>query len=663
MTKHLLTMHTGKSRTFLFFAAVLLFVFASTAYATAQQWNQLAPIGGPPAARVNVAGVFDAATHQMIVFGGGGVSSSPPNSGVLFADTWSLTLGAVPQWRQLMPSGSTPQARQGSSAVYDSTNSRMIIFGGGFGMTSPCSNDTWVLSNANSVSGTPAWTQLLPSGSAPSPRIFHTAVYDPGSNRMIIFGGTNCFGGSISDGFSDVWVLSNANGLGGAPTWSELTTAGAAPVRAYLGSSYDPASNRMTIFGGWDPTGVGYNQVWVLSNANGLGGVPTWTQLTPSGTPPTPRSAFVAASDPAANEMIIFGGGDASGDVNETWILSGANGLGSSTWTRLNPSGTLPGARDGAVGAYDPSLNEVVIYGGQLSPAETLHYNDTWALHPAIPSLTVTSSATKVTTLQPLIVTVTVSGSTGEPVPTGSVRLTGGGYSSPANILSGGSATIDIPAGALGVGTDALLATYTPDVSSGLIYAGASGTISVAVTAPPPAAAPTFTPGSGIFGEALFVTLATATPNASVYYTTNGTVPTVSSIKYTGPIPFSATGTIRAITTASGYTNSGVSSATYTLVGSPEVFTGLASSTSTSSATLNATVHDYAAAGQVWFLWGPSTALTSSTPITTLPASGTALSVSAALTGLQSKTTYYFRPVAVTVGGTTYGAIQKFTTN
>ena len=84
----------------------------------------------------------------------------------------------------------------------------------------------------------------------------------------------------------------------------------------------------------------------------------------------------------------------------------------------------------------------------------------------------------------------------------------------------------------------------------------------------------------------------------------------------------------------------------------------------TPKATLNATVNGLGAAGQVWFVWGTtSTALNSTTPKTTLPASAAAQSVSAALTGLKSKTTYYFQPVASAVGGTSYGAIQSFTAN
>jgi hypothetical protein len=178
------------------------------------------------------------------------------------------------------------------------------------------------------------------------------------------------------------------------------------------------------------------------------------------------------------------------------------------------------------------------------------------------------------------------------------------------------------------------------------------------------AAAPTFTPTAGEYGQAQWVTLASATPNPTIYYTTDGSTPSESSTQYTGPIAVSATTTIKAIATAIGYTGSPVVSAKFTLVSSPNVFTGLASGIATPAATLNATVHDFDSAGQVWFLWGTnSTALNSSTEKVALPALSGAQSVSAPLTGLAGGTTYYFQPVASTVGGTSYGAIQSFTTN
>lgn len=193
--------------------------------------------------------------------------------------------GGSPTWTQLSPSGG-PSGRFTPSAVYNSTNNRMIVFGGND--VAPCcgsTNDLWVLTNANGLGGSPVWTQLSPSGGPPTVRASHSAVYDASTNRMIVFGG-----GSARL-FNDVWVLSNADGLGGTPNWTQLSPTGGPPAPRFLHSAvYDPTSNRMIIFGGQTTTASQVNEVWVLSNANGLGGTPAWTQLSPAGYPPVPDS-------------------------------------------------------------------------------------------------------------------------------------------------------------------------------------------------------------------------------------------------------------------------------------------------------------------------------------------------------------------------------------
>jgi glucosylceramidase len=61
------------------------------------------------------------------------------------------------------------------------------------------------------------------------------------------------------------------------------------------------------------------------------------------------------------------------------------------------------------------------------------------------------------------------------------------------------------------------------------------------------------------------ITLSDATANSTIYYTADGTIPTSSSAMYTGPIAISATTTVKAIATASGYSSSAVASAAYTV--------------------------------------------------------------------------------------------------
>jgi sugar lactone lactonase YvrE len=82
---------------------------------------------------------------------------------------------------------------------------------------------------------------------------------------------------------------------------------------------------------------------------------------------------------------------------------------------------------------------------------------------------------------------------------------------------------------------------------------------------PPPAAAPSFSPGAGMYATAQTVTISSATPGSTIYYTTNGTAPTTSSTKYTAPITVSATQTIQAIAVAANYIQSATATSAYTI--------------------------------------------------------------------------------------------------
>ena len=100
----------------------------------------------------------------------------------------------------------------------------------------------------------------------------------------------------------------------------------------------------------------------------------------------------------------------------------------------------------------------------------------------ALPVATVAVSPNQgsIATIQPLNVTITVSGTSGNPTPTGSVTLTSGSYSSASTTLIGGSVAINVPAGSFAVGHDTLSVQYSGDS----VYGAATGTGSVVVTLP-----------------------------------------------------------------------------------------------------------------------------------------------------------------------------------
>jgi len=79
------------------------------------------------------------------------------------------------------------------------------------------------------------------------------------------------------------------------------------------------------------------------------------------------------------------------------------------------------------------------------------------------------------------------------------------------------------------------------------------------------AAPPTLSPGSGSYTGATQVTMTDTTPGAAIYYTTDGTTPTTSSAVYSGAITISASSTVQAVASSSGYANSAATMAAITI--------------------------------------------------------------------------------------------------
>jgi alpha-tubulin suppressor-like RCC1 family protein len=83
------------------------------------------------------------------------------------------------------------------------------------------------------------------------------------------------------------------------------------------------------------------------------------------------------------------------------------------------------------------------------------------------------------------------------------------------------------------------------------------------VVASEPAAAPTFAPLPGFYSSSQSVTLSSSTPDATIYFTTDGTSPTTASTAFVSPIEIVSSTTIRAFATAPGFTDSEVVNARY----------------------------------------------------------------------------------------------------
>jgi hypothetical protein len=106
-----------------------------------------------------------------------------------------------------------------------------------------------------------------------------------------------------------------------------------------------------------------------------------------------------------------------------------------------------------------------------------------------------------------------------------------------------------------------------PVVTNGKVYAVAVNEVDVygLFSGTQFAAAPVMTPSSGPILAGQSVQLSSTTASAAIFYTLDGSTPTPTSTPYTEPIPITTDTIINAIASATGYIQSAVSGATFTL--------------------------------------------------------------------------------------------------
>jgi hypothetical protein len=96
-----------------------------------------------------------------------------------------------------------------------------------------------------------------------------------------------------------------------------------------------------------------------------------WHQLTHLPTAPSARDRFGMAYDPVLNETVLFGGynpGSSAVIFGDTWAFRHGG------WHQLAPSSS-PAPRSGFVLTYDPARHGIVLFGGEDF---SVHYGDTW---------------------------------------------------------------------------------------------------------------------------------------------------------------------------------------------------------------------------------------------------------------------------------------------
>ncbi len=154
--------------------------------------------------------------------------------------------------------------------------------------------------------------------------------------------------------------------------WSQPTLSTSPPARSAASVAYDAGTGQTVLFGGYN--GSSYlNDTWAWNSTTG-----TWAQVDDTADPactttcttsPSVRSGAVLAYDPATDQLVLFGGYNGSAWLADTWTWTGT------TWSQLAPA-TSPTGRTAASFGYDSSSGQMLLFGGQA--AASTYDQDTW---------------------------------------------------------------------------------------------------------------------------------------------------------------------------------------------------------------------------------------------------------------------------------------------
>ncbi|PYI72392.1 MAG: hypothetical protein DMF02_03785, partial [Verrucomicrobia bacterium] len=114
-------------------------------------------------------------------------------------------------------------------------------------------------------------------------------------------------------------------GVPDTASWVQLSPASSPPARSYLAMTYDPDSGNIIMFGGFDGTGY-LNDTWTFDGV-------TWTEVATNTRPPA-RAAAQMAYDSVTRKVVLFGGYDGTNYLGDTWLWDGTT----SQWTQAAPT-------------------------------------------------------------------------------------------------------------------------------------------------------------------------------------------------------------------------------------------------------------------------------------------------------------------------------------
>jgi N-acetylneuraminic acid mutarotase len=251
-------------------------------------WTQLEPPAPRPAARFGHVAAWDEGVGLLIW-------SGQQSADRFFNDLWIYDPD-FNVWQQQPSEGQLPLARYGSCGGFASDG--MFWMSHGFTMDSGRFHDTRAYDLA-----TGRWFDRTPDGQLPVDRCLHDCFWSA-AGELVLYGGQT----TGIKALGDLWTFDAGSGA-----W---TAQNDPPLPARQLYALTTLAGRAYFFGGGDIDGGYLSDLWQLDEAS-LG----WSQLAPTGTGPTARSAATLIADEPRSRLLLFGGKDDDGEFGDLWQL------------------------------------------------------------------------------------------------------------------------------------------------------------------------------------------------------------------------------------------------------------------------------------------------------------------------------------------------------
>ena len=244
---------------------------------------------------------------------------------------WPATLlggGLAPRDWTAATVATTPPVRTEAAMAYDPGRDRVVLFGGGqfYGAV----DDTWEWDGTRWLS--------MPTPVTPTPATYHAMAHDAARAETVMYLGSTVFYRPSPE----TWTW---NGV----TWLKKLPGAIPPDRSRPAMAYDARRQRVVLFGGSAGVSQTLTDTWEWNGSN-------WVEQHPQTSPPG-RSGHAMAYDATRQRIVLFGGDGPAGRLADTWTWDGSN------WSRLAPRNS-PSARSGHVLAADPARSGLTLFGG-----------------------------------------------------------------------------------------------------------------------------------------------------------------------------------------------------------------------------------------------------------------------------------------------------------